>query len=131
MRPLALTQFIADRSLTRTRFFHINCTLSPSYLLLLTASAVCRDIYFSPYTLSRNATLSAGITIRRCLQRKIYRITVGQIFVLVRGRVLSSLRARLQVVDTMVDGNCDREILFPSFSLPLSLPSFFPLCTCN
>jgi len=47
-----------DCSSTRTRSFRIPHQLHPS----VNWSTVCWHIYFSPYTLSRNATLSAGIT---------------------------------------------------------------------
>lgn len=95
-----------DRSSTCTRSFRIDCIplltgllFADTFIFLLTRSRGTRR--FRQELLSHH----------RCLQRKIYRITVGQIFVLVRreGGAFSVPCARLQVVDMMVDGNCDRE----------------------
>lgn len=114
-----------DRSSTCTRSFRINCIplltglFADTFIFLLTRSRRTRRF--------RQELLSY----RRCLQRKIYRITVGQIFVLVRrgARVLSSLctaaggrydgRQKLRSGNSLCTCNWDSEIILT------------PRCSCS
>lgn len=111
-----------DRSSTCTRSFRIDC------IPLLTGLLFAGTFIF---LLTRSRGTQELLSHRRCLQRKIYRITVGQIFVLVRrgARVLSSLRAtaggrydsrrKLRSGNSLCTCNWDSEIILT------------PQCSCS